>query len=110
MGKQIFKPNLLPLYSLAAVEKSRNHGPYDLILLDLDMPIMDGFEACKMLRSDKSGFGIKGLLHIDRNELMLPEEEHKEGYDVNHIESETVVVENRMLIIAISAYVDEDVT
>ena len=71
---------------------------------------MDGFEACKMLRSDKSGFGIKGLLHIDRNELMLPDEEQKEGYDVNQIDSETVVVEKRMLIIAISAYVDEEVT
>jgi CheY-like chemotaxis protein len=73
------------------------------------MPIMDGFEACKMLRSDKSGFGIKGLLHIDRNELMLPEEEQKEGFDVNQIESESVAVDNRMLIIAISAYVDEDI-
>jgi CheY-like chemotaxis protein len=39
-------------FRLAAVDKSRSKGPYELIILDLDMPIMDGFEACKMIRSD----------------------------------------------------------
>lgn len=29
----------------AEAQKKRKH--YDLIILDLDMPILDGFEACK---------------------------------------------------------------
>ena len=57
--------------SLAAVEKSRAKGPYDLILLDLDMPIMDGFEACQIIRCDRSGNDIKGLLQIDRNDYLM---------------------------------------
>jgi len=42
-------------FRLAAVEKTRSKGPYDLIILDLDMPIMDGFEACRLIRADNCG-------------------------------------------------------
>jgi CheY-like chemotaxis protein len=34
---------------LVAVNKSRE-AKYDVILLDLDMPIMNGYEACKRIR------------------------------------------------------------
>ena len=34
-----------------AVEKARNSNP-DLILLDVIMPLIDGFEVCRILRSD----------------------------------------------------------
>jgi CheY-like chemotaxis protein len=73
---------------LAAVEKSRAKAPYDLILLDLDMPIMDGIEACQIIRSDRSGNDIKGLLQIDKHDLiMLPEEEQKED-EGNNLEAD----------------------
>lgn len=40
--------------SMACIEPERKR--YDVILLDLDMPIMDGYDACKRLRmSDKRG-------------------------------------------------------
>jgi CheY-like chemotaxis protein len=33
------------------IEKSKNpDGLYDLVILDLDMPILDGFEACKKIK------------------------------------------------------------
>jgi CheY-like chemotaxis protein len=39
----------LIFYRLAAVNKAQN-AQYDVILLDLDMPIMNGYEACQRIR------------------------------------------------------------
>ncbi|MAT34472.1 MAG: PleD family two-component system response regulator [Ponticaulis sp.] len=35
-----------------AIEAAREHSP-DIILLDVMMPVMDGFEACEILKSDQ---------------------------------------------------------
>ena len=43
---------------LQAVELAKKHHP-DLILMDMEMPVMDGFEAIKILRSDAITAGIK---------------------------------------------------
>jgi CheY-like chemotaxis protein len=62
-------------FRLIAVEKYRAIKPqynYDLILLDLDMPIMTGFEACRMIRLDKGyggGEAIKNLLQIEKENV-----------------------------------------
>ena len=42
----------------AAVEAARN-GNYNLILLDCQMPLMDGMEACKHIRAQESELGKK---------------------------------------------------
>ncbi len=43
--------------------------PYDLILLDLDMPILNGFDACKQIREAESGIshGLYTLLRVEMN-------------------------------------------
>jgi CheY-like chemotaxis protein len=44
-----------------AVEKARSERP-DLILLDVVMPEMDGFEACRAIRGDQATRGIPILM------------------------------------------------
>ncbi|MCB0355735.1 MAG: response regulator [Bdellovibrionales bacterium] len=39
-----------------AIEKVRSEGPFDLIILDLQMPVMNGYEAVKKIRKQ----GMKG--------------------------------------------------
>ncbi len=42
---------------LEAVTLARNFAP-DVILLDLNMPVMDGLEACRLLRADPRTTGV----------------------------------------------------
>ena len=50
---------------VAQAHKIRN--PYDLIILDLDMPILNGFEACKQIRDGENAFtkGLHTLLQLE---------------------------------------------
>ena len=98
-------------FRLAAVEKTRSKGPYDLIILDLDMPIMDGFEACRLIRADNCGQGIKDLLHIEKHEYLGndDEEEYKnfEEHKEDMIEIEDAQESKKLIIIAITAFLDD---
>src|SRR5512137_2091085 len=42
----------------AALQLARGESPPDLILLDVIMPVMDGFEACRLLKQDARGATI----------------------------------------------------
>jgi len=35
-----------------AIEILKNNPDYDLVLLDVDMPLMNGFETCRQIRED----------------------------------------------------------
>lgn len=49
-----------------AVDKNVARSGFDLIILDLDMPIMNGYEACKKIRGLDAPHGIKDILIIDK--------------------------------------------
>jgi two-component system response regulator ResD len=46
---------------------------YDVIILDLDMPIMNGFEACERLRKDNQPLDLQALFMIDKATLFKKE-------------------------------------
>ncbi len=48
-----------------AVEKARVERP-DLILLDIVMPVMNGIEACRMIRSDESTSDVPVIMVTTR--------------------------------------------
>ncbi len=44
---------------LEAVNAIRRNGQYDLILMDCEMPIMDGFSACRSIRERQAEAGLE---------------------------------------------------
>jgi CheY-like chemotaxis protein len=40
---------------LTGSDSNCDKRPYDVVILDLDMPIMNGYEACQRLRSNNKG-------------------------------------------------------
>ena len=52
-----------------ALDTVKNHTDIDLILMDINMPIMGGVEATKRLRSDGFGSPIISLTALSENEL-----------------------------------------
>lgn len=63
-----------------AISQSRN--PPDLILLDIVMPDMDGYEVCTRLKSDKKTLGIPVIFVTTKNEIM---DEYR-GFEVGAVD------------------------
>jgi DNA-binding response OmpR family regulator len=63
---------------LEGVEKARAERP-DLILMDVVMPRMDGFEACRQLRKESDTSGIPIIIVTTRGELASVEAGYASG-------------------------------
>jgi DNA-binding response OmpR family regulator len=63
---------------LEGVEKARCEHP-DLILMDVVMPRMDGFEAVRKLREDEATRGIPVIMVTTRGELQSVETGYASG-------------------------------
>lgn len=63
---------------IEGVEKARNERP-DLILMDVVMPRMDGFEAVRKLREDAATRSIPVIMVTTRGELQSVETGYASG-------------------------------
>ena len=52
---------LLAVNGQEAVDLALGEDPPDLVILDIDMPVMDGYEACKLIKDSDSGGKIPVL-------------------------------------------------
>ena len=68
-----------------------------MIILDLDMPIMNGFDACKRFRHDQNA-GLKDLMRISSR------------FDIEQIEEQKEIPFKReILIIALSGLITDSI-
>jgi CheY-like chemotaxis protein len=76
IGRLLERKGLRVLYApdgLVGVDMARRHMP-DVIVLDLEMPRMNGLEACRHLKADERTVGIPILMltqHADRAGLVI---------------------------------------
>lgn len=61
-----------------ALKVAREQAP-DLILLDVIMPIMDGFETCRQLRADTATSHIPIIMVTTRSEAVNVEQGYSNG-------------------------------
>jgi len=87
-----------------AVEIARREKP-DLILLDIVMPVMDGFEACRHLRADESTRDIPIIMVTTRSEAHNVEQ----GYLIGCNEFVTKPIDSVELLTKVKNYLGEDV-
>ncbi len=86
-----FTPDVVSNGQEAVEQAKANEGKYDLCLMDIDMPIMNGIEAAKIIRRTVKYFPIMALTGSARDEedyLMAGMDDFLE----NPILSETLIV------------------
>ena len=80
--------------------------PYDLIILDLDMPIMNGFEACQMIRRVGVHESIKELLRIETKKKIGGVVQKRKVTDNDIIEDRN---KEKIYIVALSGLITDNV-
>lgn len=85
-----------------AVEKARQEHP-DLILMDVVMPRMNGFEACKMIRQQQSTRDVPIVLVTTRGE----EEYMEAGFQSGCNDYITKPVNGEELVALLQSYLGE---
>lgn len=75
---------------MIAVQLAKNKD-YDLIILDLDMPILNGYEACLRIKG-KSDYAIKDIfkLSLSKNDI-------------------SDILRSKCVVIALSALINNDI-
>ncbi len=82
-----------------AIEIAKNSKP-DLILLDIIMPQMDGYEVCRLLKSEPVTSSIPVVFVTSKNDIF----DDTIGYSVGASEYLTKPIEPDLLIATVEAY------
>ena len=82
-----------------AIEIAKNSKP-DLILLDIIMPQMDGYEVCRLLKSEPATSSIPVVFVTSKNDVF----DDTIGYSVGASEYLTKPIEPDLLIATVEAY------
>jgi len=82
-----------------AIEIAKNSKP-DLILLDIIMPQMDGYEVCRLLKSEPVTSSIPVVFVTSKNDVF----DDTIGYSVGASEYLTKPIEPDLLIATVEAY------
>lgn len=85
-----------------AVEKARAESP-DLILMDVVMPTMNGFEACREIRGDARTSHVPIILVTTRGE----EECVEAGFNSGCSDYITKPVNAQELVLLVQSYLDD---
>lgn len=79
-----------------------------MIILDLDMPIMNGFEACTRIRQAADREGLHQLVHIGKKRALA--ESSQIADSVKYQDAEEELSKNqRVLIVALSGLITDSV-
>lgn len=85
-----------------AIEKAIAESP-DLVLMDVVMPRMNGFQACKQLRENKNTCGIPIILVTTKGE----EEDVEAGFEHGCNDYLTKPIHDHELVTMVQAYLGE---
>jgi PAS domain S-box-containing protein len=86
-----------------ALQKFNSDGNYDLILMDVQMPVMDGYTATSKIREMEKEKGLKKTTIIALTAHAMKEDEQK-SYDVGCDAHLTKPIKKAMLLETISKY------
>ena len=82
-----------------AVQKVGNAPHYDVVLMDVQMPVMDGFEATKALR--EKGFTTLPIIGLSANAM---KEDRKSAIDIGMDDYLTKPIKRKALIDMLKRY------
>ena len=78
---------------------------YDVVLLDLDMPILDGYGACKQIKDIQINKkqGLHAILQVENSLQDLFNHSSNMNQEVQKANK------NKMLVIALTAYLNQEI-
>jgi len=85
-----------------ALRLAFENGPFDLILLDVSMPGMDGFELCRLLKSDPRTDNVP-IVFLSAD---LTSEKQREGFELGAVDYVTKPISAPVLIARVRLHIE----
>jgi signal transduction histidine kinase len=85
-----------------ALKIAQSESPPDLILLDIMMPEMDGYEVCRRLKADKNTKNIPVIFLTAKSEI----DDEMQGFELGAVDYITKPISPRILISRVNAHLN----